>query len=126
MVMKKSVVNALTIGSTALLLIGGVIGGQAIAQNIAQPVAPAAVVEQEPATPKPTVTPTPTVEPVAEVPAAPPVVEAPVVEPESDPVYEEPAPVEEETTYNPETGEVTGPGCPLPYVDLGWGCQVAP
>lgn len=55
-------------------------------------------------------TPTPTVTPTSD-PA--PVVEAPAPQP----VEEPPA-----ATVD-ENGAVTGPGCPPPYVDLGYGCQ---
>lgn len=56
-------------------------------------------------TPLPTVTPIPSVPPVV-------VEEAPA-----------PAPVEEPPATVDGNGGVIGSGCPLPYVDLGYGCQ---
>lgn len=95
------------VGAAVVIALGG--GWAANAAGVFDRPAPTptSVVQDENSTPTPTVTPTPTPSPTAE----------------PEVVEQAPAPEETPDAWINDDGTVEGVGCPLPYVDLGYGCQ---
>lgn len=116
--MTKGIIASLS--AAAVLTTGAIFGASAMNAAPTPAETPTAVVvtveedtlrQETPETQRPTVV----IPPV-------PVAEAPVVE---APVVQAPAPAPAPEAWVNPNGSVEGTGCPSPYVDNGYGCQVA-